>query len=70
MNDAFEYHGHWWLPGTGGDKVPGILSFDPDAEATLDLLSSLKGVEDTVDFTEPKIILEQLAVQMAHLASA
>src|SRR5215208_1634119 len=57
MNDAFEYQGHWWLPGTEGDKVPGILKFDPDAGATLDLLGSFKGLEGIIDPFDPKIIL-------------
>src|SRR5215216_7358180 len=57
MNDAFEYQGYWWLPGTEGDKVPGILKFDPDAGTTLDLLGSLKGLEGIVELFEPKTIL-------------
>jgi hypothetical protein len=57
LNDGFEYQGHWWLPGEAGDKVPGILKFDPDDGATLDLLGSLKGLEGVIELLEPKIIL-------------
>jgi ApeA-like protein len=57
LNDVFEYQGHWWLAGTDGDKVPGILKFDPDAGATLDLLGSLEGLPGAIDPLEPEIIL-------------
>lgn len=43
--------------GAGEDKVPGILTFDPDDGATLDLLGSLKGLEDATDTFDPEIIL-------------
>jgi hypothetical protein len=37
--------------------VPGILKFDPDDGATLDLLGSLKGLKGVIDPLEPEIIL-------------
>jgi hypothetical protein len=45
------------LPGADEDEVPGILKFDPDDGATLDLLGSLKGLEGVIDLLEPEIIL-------------
>lgn len=57
MNEKFEYQGYWWLPGAGEDKVPGILKFDPDNGATLNLLGSLKGFEGLIDPLDPEIIL-------------
>lgn len=57
LNDGFEYQGHWWLPGEDGHKVPGILKFDPDDRATLNLLGSLEGVEGVTELLEPEIIL-------------
>jgi hypothetical protein len=57
LNEKFEYQGYWWLPGADEDEVPGILKFDPDDGATLDLLGSLKGLEGVIDLLEPEIIL-------------
>ena len=57
MNDGFEYQGYWWLPGEDGDKVPGILKFDPDNGATLNLLGSLEGVEGVTELLGPEIIV-------------
>jgi ApeA N-terminal domain 1 len=57
LNDGFEYQGTWWLPGADIHKVPGILKFDPDAGATLNLLGSLKGLAGVTDPLEPEIIL-------------
>jgi site-specific recombinase XerC len=57
MVDEFEYQGYWWLPDGCEEKVPGILKFDPDDGASLDVLGSLKGLEGTVDPLEPKIFL-------------
>lgn len=57
MNETFEYQGYWWLSGADEDKVPGILKFDPDEGASLELMGSLKGLEGIVDPFEPEIIL-------------
>lgn len=57
MNEGFQYQGHWWLPGADEDRVPGILKFDPDEGATLDLMGSLKGLEGIIDPLEPEMIL-------------
>jgi len=53
LNDGFEYQGTWWLPGADIHKVPGILKFDPDAGATLNLLGSLKGLAGVTDPLTP-----------------
>lgn len=37
--------------------MPGILKFDPDDRATLNLLGSLEGVEGVTELLEPEIIL-------------
>ncbi len=57
MNEKFEYRGYWWLPDSPEERAPGILMFDPDEGATLELLGSLKGLEGVVDSLEPEIIL-------------
>ncbi len=57
MNERFEYQGYRWLPGADEEKVPGILKFDPDDGAILDLLGSLKGLKGVIDPLEPEIIL-------------
>ncbi len=57
MNETLEYQGFWWLPGADGDKVPGLLKFEPDDGSTLDLLGSLKGLKGVIDPLEPEIIL-------------
>ena len=57
INEKFEYQGYWWIPGAEENRVPGTLSFDPDEGATLDLMSSPKGLEGIVDPLEPEVIL-------------
>lgn len=57
MNEKFEYQGYWWLPSADEEKVPGILKFDPEDGASLDLLGSLKGLKGVIDPLEPEIIL-------------
>ncbi len=57
MNEKFEYRGYWWLPDSPEERAPGILTFDPDEGATLELLGSLKGLKGVVDTLEPEIIL-------------
>ena len=57
MDRGFQYEGYWWLPDASDDKVPGLLKFDPDEGASLDLFGSLKDVEGIVDPLEPEIIL-------------
>jgi len=57
IDKKFEYQGYWWLPDRPEERTPGILKFDPDYGATLDLLGSLKGLEGVVDPLEPEIVL-------------
>jgi len=57
LNEKFEYQGYWWLPSADEEKVPGILKFDPEDGASLDLLGSLKGLKGVIDPLEPEIIL-------------
>ncbi len=45
MNESFEYQGYWWLPDTPEEQVPGILRFDPDEGATLNLVGSFGGIK-------------------------
>jgi hypothetical protein len=52
-----EYQGYWWLPDKAERKVPGTLKFDPDEGARLELLGSLKGVEDFGSMLDPELIL-------------
>lgn len=42
----FEYRGLWWLPERPEDRVPGILTFDLDEGANLELLGSFGRTED------------------------
>ena len=51
----FQYEGYWWLPGASDNRVPGILWFDPDEGASLDLMGSLKGLEGIVNPLDPEI---------------
>lgn len=37
-----EYKGHWWPPGNEGDRVGGVLSFDPKRGADLELFESFE----------------------------
>ncbi len=55
MNEKFEYQGYWWLPSADEEKVPGILKFDPEDGASLDLLGSLKGLKGVIDPLEPEL---------------
>ena len=57
MDKELRYQGQWWLPGAAEDGTLGILRFNPDKGATLDLMGSLKGLEGIVDPLEPEIIL-------------
>ncbi len=41
--------------GAGDDRVLGILRFDPDEGASLDLMGSLKGLEGIVNPLDPEI---------------
>ncbi len=55
MDEKFQYEGYWWLPGASDNRVPGILRFDPDEGASLDLMGSLKGLEGIVNPLDPEI---------------
>ena len=57
MDEKFQYEGYWWLPSASDNRVPGILRFDPDEGASLDLMGSLKGLEGIVNPLDPEIIL-------------
>ncbi len=57
MDKELRYQGQWWLPGAAEDGTFGILKFNPDNGAILDLMGSLKGLEGVVDPLEPEIIL-------------
>jgi len=41
-----EHLGHWWLPEDPGHKVPGVLSFDRDHRATLELMEAFEATLD------------------------
>jgi hypothetical protein len=51
MDEKFQYEGYWWLSGASDNRVPGILRFDPDVGASLDL----KGLEGIVNPLDPEI---------------
>jgi hypothetical protein len=48
LNRKFEYQGYWCLPGTEENKVPGILTFDPDDGAILKPAGFARGLCVTV----------------------
>jgi hypothetical protein len=47
----FEAKGRWWDPASDAHKVPGILTFSPEAGAELTLLESLTGMMDGAERT-------------------
>jgi hypothetical protein len=49
MEEGFEYRGYWWTPEEPDERVPGILSFDPEEGATLSLFGSLRAPEGEDD---------------------
>ncbi len=38
LSESHEWTGHWWLPDTPDDKVPGVLTFDPKKGLNLRLI--------------------------------
>jgi hypothetical protein len=58
VNEQFEFRGMWWLPEDPAFQVPGILTFDPDDGATLELLGSFKkALEELGTYPRPKLML-------------
>jgi len=55
--EEFEYKGVWWLPDEPKKKISGTLRFSPSEGAVLDLIGSLKDIQDTTKTLEPEIIL-------------
>jgi hypothetical protein len=41
LHDSFTEKGLWWLPSNESQKVGGILNYDPNSRATLELLGAL-----------------------------
>jgi len=40
--ERVEYEGHWWPPGERENRVGGVLSYEPDSGATLNLFESFE----------------------------
>lgn len=40
--ETVEYDGHWWIPGQYGDRVGGVLSYEPQSGATLKLFEAFE----------------------------
>jgi len=43
--DAIEHRGHWWLPDKEDNRTAGVLEYDPDTGAKLELFDSIISVE-------------------------
>jgi hypothetical protein len=58
VEERFEFRGIWWLPDDPETQVAGILAFDPDEGASLELLGSFKkNVEDLGAYLGTKLML-------------
>lgn len=61
MRERFEHQGLWWLPDKPDDRIPGTLKFDPIDGAILNLMGSLKDLEDFTNVVRPALILGLLS---------
>lgn len=52
LNDDFEVFANWWLPGSSGERLPGILRFSQERGATL----SLQGIFGHESFALKNVI--------------
>lgn len=57
MVEEFEYKGVWWLPDKPEKRISGTLRFTHSEGAVLDLIGSLKDIQDMNKTLEPEIIL-------------
>jgi hypothetical protein len=53
--DQFELRGYWWLPGEPGNRIPGILHYNPEESIRLELMGAFQGLatEDSVQIIWP-----------------
>jgi hypothetical protein len=53
--DEFKLRGYWWLPGDPGNKIPGILHYNPEDSIRLELMGAFQGLttEDSVQIIWP-----------------
>ncbi|MGA2606049.1 MAG: HEPN domain-containing protein [Terriglobia bacterium] len=53
--DEFKLRGYWWLPGEPGNRLPGILHYNPEESIRLELMGAFQGPikEDSVEILWP-----------------
>jgi hypothetical protein len=53
--DEFKLRGYWWLPGEPGNRIPGILHYNPEDSIRLELMGAFQGLikEDSVEIIWP-----------------
>ena len=42
--DEFKLRGYWWLPGEPGNRIPGILHYNPEDSIRLELMGAFQGL--------------------------
>lgn len=56
LDQSFRLFGYWYLPGAEDKKLPGILTCDKNAKATLELFGSLEGTMLQIATTHERIV--------------
>lgn len=53
--DEFKLRGYWWLPGEPGNRIPGILDYNPEESIRLELMGAFQGFikQDSVEIIWP-----------------
>lgn len=55
--ESFQYYGYWWIPENIDNKIAGILNFDSDNGAKLDLLGTFEKSTSLMDTLKRNFIL-------------